>query len=89
MTKAFCQQITERKRRCLAEEEASARAETALTADGINLARVTCFKYLGCILTASENDWPAVVSKLQKSRRKWKRLKRVLGRERLDAWTSV
>ena len=37
---------------------------------------------------ADDNDWPAVVRNLQKSRRKWVRLTRILSREGADARTS-
>ena len=69
------------------EEEARARAETAIMAYGIPLVPVTSFKNLGRILTAAENGWPAVVSNLRKERRKWAQLIRVLGREGEDAPT--
>ena len=42
---------------------------------------VTEFKYLGRIMTAIDNDWPAVVGNLWKARRSWGRLSRELGRE--------
>ena len=41
----------------------------SLEACGISLERIKPFKYLGRILPASENDWPAVVSNLQKARK--------------------
>ena len=55
--------------------------ETAFTADGIPLAQVTPSKYIGTIITTDDNDWPAAVSNLWKSRHKWAHLTRVLGRE--------
>ena len=42
------------------------------------------FKYMGRVLSALENDWPAVVTKLRKAQKKWVRLLRVLGREGAD-----
>ena len=37
--------------------------------------------------TEADDNWPAVVINLRKSRRKWARLKRFLGREGVDART--
>ena len=49
---------------------------------------MTEFKYLGRILTATENDWPAVVGNLGKARRSWGSLSRELGREGADPKVS-
>ena len=43
---------------------------------------VTCFKYLGRVISAAENDWPVVVRNLTKARVVWQRLKMILSRER-------
>ena len=85
MTTALCQRGAKRKWLRLAEEEERAGAETAFTSDGIPLAPVTSFKYLGQILTKADDDWPSVVRNLRKARRKWVWLTRVLGREGADA----
>ena len=60
------------------EEEAWAWDEKTFTADGIPLAQVISFKYLGRILTATDDYWPAVVRNMRKARREWKQLTRVL-----------
>ena len=39
---------------------------------------VTYFKYLGSILTASDNDWPRVTINLQKVRKKWAQMMSIL-----------
>ena len=39
------------------------------------------FKYLGRILTATDDDWPAVVGNLRKAKRSWGRLAKLLIRE--------
>ena len=46
------------------------------------------FKYLGRILTTSDNNWPAVVANLRKARRDWTRLFRILRQEGAYPWTS-
>ena len=44
------------------------------------LKMVTCFKYLGRVLTALGDDWKAVVGNLRKAWIIWDRLSRILGR---------
>ena len=42
---------------------------------------MTEFRYLGRILTSTDNYWPAVARNLQKVRVTWGRLVRILGQE--------
>ena len=42
---------------------------------------VSEFRYLGRLLTATDDDWPAVAGNIRKTRVSWGRLARVLGRE--------
>ena len=74
---------------CLLGEDARSGSETAFTADWIPLAQITSFKYIGRIITAVDDEWPAVVRNLRKERRKLLQLTRMLSREGVDAWTSV
>ena len=85
---AFCQREEERKRRCLAEDEARAGTELAITAYGTPINLVTSFKYLGRVLSEADENWPAVVNNLWRARQKWVRLTRVSSREGADARTS-
>ena len=39
-------------------------------------------------MSDSDNDWPEVVSNIQKLRKKCARLSRVMGKEGADAWVS-
>ena len=48
---------------------------------GEQLKTVPSFKYLGRILTAGYDDWPAVAGNLGKARKSWGRLQRILSRE--------
>ena len=41
---------------------------------------VPSFKYLGIILTAGDDDFPAVAGNLGKARKSWGRLKQILRR---------
>ena len=88
ITTAFWRWGSERNRRRLEEEEARAGAETEVTEDGIPLAQVTSFKYLGQIFTVTDNACPAEVRNLRKARQKWEWLTRVKGRDGADAPTS-
>ena len=69
----------------MAAEEARAEAEMAFKAYGHPLTMVSSFKYLGSVLSASDDDWPAVVANLRKARKKWARHPRILVREGTDA----
>ena len=42
------------------------------------------FRYLGRLLTVTDDDWPAVAGNIQKARMSWGRLAWVLGREGAD-----
>ena len=78
---AQCAKGAERKRRRLEETETREKSERASKAYGVPIESVSEFKYLGRILTASDDDWLAVVRNLRKARRSWGRLSRVLSRE--------
>ena len=45
---------------------------------------VTEFKYLGRVLTNTDDDWPAAAGNIRKARASWVRLERILGREGAD-----
>ena len=42
---------------------------------------VTEFRYLGILLTATDDDWPAVAGNIQKAQRSWGRLAKILIKE--------
>ena len=42
---------------------------------------VTSFRYLGRLISAAENDWPAVVNNLSRARGVWRSMTRILSRE--------
>ena len=49
---------------------------------------VSEFRYLGRLLTATDDDWPAMAGNIRKARVNWGRLARVLGREGADPKVS-
>ena len=49
---------------------------------------MTEFRYLGRILTATDDDWPAVAGNIQKARRIWGRLAKIMSREGADPKVS-
>ena len=64
----------ERKRKRLAEAELRESTEMAFEAYGEPLENVTVFKDLERVMTAGDDDWPAVVFNLRKERKSWGRL---------------
>ena len=62
--------------------------EQEFEAYGAPIESVTEFKYLGRILTATDDNWPAVVGNLGKARRSWGCLSRALSREGADPKVS-
>ena len=85
---AQCVKGAERKRRRLAETETRENPEQTFRAYGQPIEAVTEFRYLGRLLTATDDDWPAVAGNIKKSRRSWGRLDKVLGREGADPKVS-
>ena len=64
------------------------RRERAFNAFGKRIQSVKEFRYLGRILTSTDDGWPAVARNLQKARATWGRLARILGREGADPKVS-
>ena len=64
----------------MAETETQENAEQAFHAYGKPMEAVSEFRYLGRLLTATDDDWPEVAGNIQKARVIWGRLARVLGR---------
>ena len=78
---AVCRSGEERKRRRMEETEIRESTEMDFEVYGEQLKTAPSFKYLGRILTAGEDDWPAVAGNLRKARKSWGRLHRILRRE--------
>ena len=62
--------------------------ERAFHAYGKQMREVTEFRYLGRVLTATDDDWPAVAGNIRKAWASWGRLARVLVREGADPKVS-
>ena len=60
---------------------------TAFKTYGQPLETVISFRYLGRILTATNNDWLGIISNIQNILWRWARLSRILGWEGADTWT--
>ena len=73
-----------KKIRRFAAAEGEAATERAFHAYGKRIQSVTEFRYLGRILTSTDNEWPAVARNLQKARVTRGRLARILGRVGAD-----
>ena len=63
------------------EEEAQEITTVAFQAYSSSMVMVTKFKYLGCVLTASDNNWMVVVANIWKAWRKLARFLMIFGRE--------
>ena len=66
---AMCKKGAERKRYRMAEVELRESTERAFEANGKPLETVSAFKYLGQVMTAGDDDWPAVAGNLVKSQK--------------------
>ena len=62
--------------------------EKAFHAYGTHMWVMTEFKYLGRVLTSTDDDWMAVTSNIRKAQANWGRLARILGREGADPKVS-
>ena len=79
-----CRTGAERKIWRLAAAEGEAATERVFNAYRRRVKLVKEFRYLGRILTSTDDDWPAVVGNIRKARASWGRLARILGREGED-----
>ena len=70
----------ERKRWQLATEEEREVTTRDFSAYGRPLEMVTSFKYLGQVISAVDDDWPAAVKNLAWARKVWSRISRILSR---------
>ena len=84
----MCRSGAERKRPRLAETEIQESMEMAFKVYRKQLKMVPSFKYLGRILTAGDDDWPAVAGNLGKAQKSWGQLKLILSREGADKRVS-
>ena len=80
-------QGTESNRRSLAEDESRAGAVTGFRSYDSPLETVSSFKYLGRLLTATDDNRLAVISNLREARKIWYRLDRIFGKEGAYTWT--
>ena len=62
--------------------------ERAFHAYGKPMEAVSEFRYLGRLMTATDDDWPAVAGNIKKAQGSWGSLARVLGREGADPKVS-
>ena len=84
----MCSRGDERRQNRQWEEEARRRNVVAFQDYGRPLVSVSEFNYLGRMLTALDDNWPAVVGNLIKVWNRWARMSRILGQEGADPQTS-
>ena len=63
-------------------------SEKAFNTYGTKMRAVTEFKYLGRVLTSTDDDCPAVSGNIRKARANWGMLARILRREGADLKVS-
>ena len=80
-TNGQCAKGVEQKRHRLMADKMREITARSLHAYSRLLNSVTSFKYLGRIMTPSDDYWPMVVGILRKARKSWERLSRILGRD--------
>ena len=83
----MCSRGDEQRQKRQWEEEARRRNVLAFQDYGRLLVSVSEFNYLGRMLTASDDNWPASVVNLKKAWKPWARMLRVLGWGGSDPWT--
>ena len=85
---AQCKKGAERKMCRMVEAEFRDSTERSFEAYRKPLETVSTFKYLGRVMTAGDDDWPAVAVNLLKARKIWGRLSRILSQEGADVRVS-
>ena len=75
---AHCTRGAEQRRRRLAAEEEREVTNRDFSAYGRPLGMVTSFKYLGRVISATDDDWSALVSKLAQAKTVWRRMSLIL-----------
>ena len=73
--------VAERKRRWLAADEEREVTARDFSTYGSPLEMDTSFKYLGRLISATDNYWPEVVKNLTWARRVWSNMSHILSRE--------
>ena len=72
----------------MAEAELRDSTERAFETYRKSLETLTTFKYPGRVMTAGDDNWPAVAGNLVKARKSWGRLSGILSREGADRRVS-
>ena len=78
---AKCARGAERRRHRLTVEEEREVTTRHFSDYGHPLKMVNSFKYLGQVISATDDDWPAVVKKLAQAKTVWRRMSQILSRE--------
>ena len=78
---AQCTRGAEQKRQGLAEEEEREVITRVFSAYGRPLEMATSLKYLGRVISETDNEWTAVVRILEREKTVWSRISRILSRE--------
>ena len=85
---AQCTRGAEQRRRQLAAEEEMEVTARDFSAYGNPLEMLTSFKYLGRVISSTDNNWPVVVRNLTWEKTVWMRMSQILSREGLTPRVS-
>jgi hypothetical protein len=78
---ALCRQGRELKQKRAIKEDTSKAREVVFTVEGVPLDSERWFVYLGRLLSADDDDWPAVLRNMVKAWQRWAYISRILRRE--------
>ena len=85
---AQCTWVSEQKRLQLSAEEEREVTTMYFSVYGHPLEMVTSFKYLGRVISSTENDWMKIVRNLARAKTVWSRMSRILSRMGAPPWVS-
>ena len=74
------------KQQQLAEEEERAVTSRTFSAYGRPLEMVTSFRYLGRVILAADENWPALIRNMAKARVVWRNIMNILSMEGARPW---
>jgi hypothetical protein len=78
---ALCRQGRELKQKRVIREDTRKAREVVFTVEGVPLDSESWCVYLGILLSADDDDWPAVIRNMAKARQRWAYISRILRRE--------
>ena len=85
----LCQKARERAERRRQEEANRETENVRFTVGGKEIETVKQFKYLGRVLSEDDDDWPAIQANIQKARKRWGQVAKILAKEGATSGTMA